>query len=169
MVLLFLFLKYCLLTNDDNIYAWKRNSVKVARCILIITKLAAGVISGALLYIRDEFEEVNQSSFLQVCNANFITATWYAKFLHLVLLMESAPKSMVDIEFLWKSCLSMRRNWKGIVQKTWSRGSQLGWFCAFHGMLFSWYRRNCVPVAFVVLSERIFLGRWLREVQQGGA
>lgn len=29
-------------------------------------KLFAGVISGALLYIRDEFEVVNQSSFLQV-------------------------------------------------------------------------------------------------------
>lgn len=30
--------------------------------------LVTGVISGALLYIRDEFEEVDQSSFLQVCN-----------------------------------------------------------------------------------------------------
>lgn len=30
--------------------------------------VVTGVISGALLYIRDEFEEVNQSSFLQVCN-----------------------------------------------------------------------------------------------------
>lgn len=28
--------------------------------------LIAGVISGALLYIKDEFEVVNQSSFLQV-------------------------------------------------------------------------------------------------------
>lgn len=28
--------------------------------------LVAGVISGALLYIKDEFEVVNQSSFLQV-------------------------------------------------------------------------------------------------------
>lgn len=30
------------------------------------TELVAGVISGALLYIKDDFVEVNQSSFLQV-------------------------------------------------------------------------------------------------------
>lgn len=28
----------------------------------------AGVISGALLYIKDDFLEVKESSFLQVCN-----------------------------------------------------------------------------------------------------
>lgn len=27
----------------------------------------AGVISGALLYIKDDFESVNRSTFLQVC------------------------------------------------------------------------------------------------------
>lgn len=32
----------------------------------MLFNLIAGVISGALLYIRDDFEAVNESSFLQV-------------------------------------------------------------------------------------------------------
>lgn len=43
--------------------------------------MAAGVISGALLYIKDEFPEVNQSSFLQVHEAGTTLSYCYWSYL----------------------------------------------------------------------------------------
>ena len=47
-------------------------SIVSEKCLCEVEMLVAGVISGALLYIKDEFEAVNQSSFLQVLNFWFL-------------------------------------------------------------------------------------------------
>lgn len=78
-LLFLLFFSFCMLMFLSEILDIQCQKFNIVQCYL------EGVISGALLYIRDEFQLVNNSTFLQV--------TYFLLFFHVEVLVDQSSLS----------------------------------------------------------------------------